>query len=290
MKISQLRYFTTLAELENASKASELLHISQSSLSKNILALETELGVQLFDRNGKHLVLNPIGESFLESSQKILQEYDKAVENMNAITTGSNSKIKIGTCGSINTLIPVMTEFKKIHPETEFIIDTEIEGDDRIDINEFDVLVYPDELKFERFIGYPLYKESYCLAVSNTHPLRKEAAINSRTLNGLDMVFIRRGKANEHAYNVCSALSINFSSTSFVTSRAFHHDSIKSGLGVGFVPDGYKQLYSSDKIRLIPIVDNNFTRKYKICFKRKKHLDALAQEFEDFIISQCNLK
>ena len=43
MKISQLHYFTTVAQLENISKAAELLHISQPTLSKNIAALETEL-------------------------------------------------------------------------------------------------------------------------------------------------------------------------------------------------------------------------------------------------------
>lgn len=53
MKISQLSYFITIAQLENMSRAAELLHISQSSLSKTIAALETELETPLFDRSSK---------------------------------------------------------------------------------------------------------------------------------------------------------------------------------------------------------------------------------------------
>lgn len=67
MKISQLHYFTTVAQLENISKAAELLHISQPTLSKNIAALETELMTPLFNRDSKQLSLNPAGKRFLVS-------------------------------------------------------------------------------------------------------------------------------------------------------------------------------------------------------------------------------
>ena len=72
MNVLQLRYFITVAQLENVTKAADLLHISQSSLSKNISALEKELSVSLFDRNGKNIALNASGERFLESCKKIV--------------------------------------------------------------------------------------------------------------------------------------------------------------------------------------------------------------------------
>ena len=61
MRIAQLRCFVTVAQLENMSQAAELLHLSQSSLSKNIATLEEELGTQLFQRKGRSLTLNPAG-------------------------------------------------------------------------------------------------------------------------------------------------------------------------------------------------------------------------------------
>ena len=284
MKVSQLQYFTTLAELQNMSRASELLHMSQSSLSKNISAVEEELGVALFDRNGKHISLNSAGQRFLDCCHRILHEYESAIDEITAMATGNTTRIKIGACGNISKLIPCMTSFKKLHAEVEFDINSDIEREDNIDINEFDVLVYPSEAKYSRFSGYPLFDEKYYLAVSSSNPLSKVAATSVKALNDQDVVFMRSGSLNEYSYNLCSALYVHFSSASFVTSRAIHRDAIASGLAVGFVPESYRSLYTTaDTIKLIPITDAGFTRKYNICFKRKKHLSQLAQEFEALI-------
>ena len=291
MKVSQLQYFTTLAELQNMSRASELLHTSQSSLSKNISAVEEELGVTLFDRNGKHITLNSAGQRFLDCCHHILHEYESAVDEITAMSTGMTTRIRIGACGNISRLIPSMTEFKKLHPEVEFDINSEIEREDIIDINEFDVMIYPSESKFSRFNGYPLFEEKYCLAVSNNNPLRKLAAVSVKALNDQDAVFMRNGSLNEYSYNLCSALSVHFSSASFVTSRAMHRDAVSAGLAVGFVPDSYRSLYqSAGNIELLPITDSGFTRKFNICFKRKKHLSPLAQEFEALLCKNFHIE
>lgn len=286
MKVSQLQYFTTLAELQNMSRASELLHISQSSLSKNISGIEEELGVSLFDRNGKHISLNSAGQIFLDCCHHMLHEYESAVDKITTMSTGTTTKIKIGACGNINRLIPCMTAFKTTHPEVEFDINSDIEGEDNIDINEFDVLIYPSEAKFSRFNGFLLFEEKYFLAISSNNPLKKAAAVSVKTLNNQDVVFMRSNGLNEYSYNLCSALSVQFRSSSFVTSRAMHREAIAAGLAIGFVPYSYRSLYqSTGNIELLPITDSGFTRKYNICFKRKKHLSQLAQEFEALI---CN--
>ncbi|MBR3263413.1 MAG: LysR family transcriptional regulator, partial [Lachnospiraceae bacterium] len=55
MNLDQMHFFTVVAQMENVSKAADSLHMTQSTLSKNILRLEEELGVPLFDRHGKKL-------------------------------------------------------------------------------------------------------------------------------------------------------------------------------------------------------------------------------------------
>lgn len=291
MKISHLQYFTTLAELQNVSRASELLHMSQSSLSKNISSVEDELGVTLFDRNGKHISLNSVGQRFLDCCHTILNEYDNALDDIHAMSTGSTNRIRIGSCGNINKLVTCMTEFKKKHPEVEYDINGDIERDDAVDINEYDVLIYPAEVKYSRFNGYPLYEEKYYLATSKKHPMKSSGGISVKSLNNTDVVFMRNGSNNEHAYNLCSALSVHFASVSFTTSRAMHRDAILSGMAVGFVPQSYLSMYSaSDEIAIMPITDNSFIRKYNICFKRKKHLSNIAQEFAEHIITKFNLE
>ncbi|MCI9562843.1 MAG: LysR family transcriptional regulator [Oscillospiraceae bacterium] len=76
---AQLRYFTTIAQPENVSQAAQLLHLSQSSLSKNLAKLAAELRTPLFDHSGKRLTLNPafIGKYFPNSGIRLRECADR---------------------------------------------------------------------------------------------------------------------------------------------------------------------------------------------------------------------
>ena len=95
MNIQNLRYFAIVAKLENVTKAAELMHTSQSAVSKNILALEEEFGVNLFDRFGKKLVLNDAGRRFLQSCEKILEETDTVTKDLRHLSAGGENIIRI---------------------------------------------------------------------------------------------------------------------------------------------------------------------------------------------------
>ena len=74
MNIDQLKYFVSVVENKNFSVAAEECFISQSSLSKNIKALEEELGnIQLLDRSGKKVIVTEAGNSFYKYAQNMLK-------------------------------------------------------------------------------------------------------------------------------------------------------------------------------------------------------------------------
>ena len=72
MDLTQMQYFVLVAENGSTAKAAAEAMVSQSTVSKSILRLERELDLQLFDRQGIHLVLNPAGEEFLQQVRPIL--------------------------------------------------------------------------------------------------------------------------------------------------------------------------------------------------------------------------
>lgn len=80
MNLSQLYYFSKLSELEHFSKAAKELYITQPSLSHAIKSLETELGVKLFEREGRRMRLTPFGKEFATYVKRGLREIDKSVE------------------------------------------------------------------------------------------------------------------------------------------------------------------------------------------------------------------
>ena len=286
MRIAQLRYFVTIAQLENMSQAAELLHLSQSSLSKNLATLEAELGTPLFYRNGRRLTLNPAGARLLEFSNMVLRELDYVLDDIRLLSTGAEARIRIGAAGLSEELTRCLAAFRQIHPEAEFEISGGIEGTEHLDINAFDMLIYPQGLKYRKFNGYPLYEERYALAVSSRHPLAKSPSLRPKALEGQDVVFLRSGHAaEEYPYHICSALALHFRSVSYADSREYHRQMIADGLCVGFVPMSCAAFYRGDgEIRLVPIQDQRFTRQMMVCFRREKTLSPFIREFRDFVL------
>lgn len=292
MDIKTLKHFTTVAQLQNMSLAAELLHISQSSLSKQIARVESEMGVELFDRNGKSIRLNAAGMRFYESCNIILGEYNAAAEELKLAGRSQVSRIRIGTAGTPDSLLKAISAFASAHPDTEFMINSHIEEQFHLNINDYDVLIVPDEPGFDRLNGHTLFSESYSFAI----PARKidsdAVTFDPEMLKHQPVVFLRNSDLIvEFPFHICSALGWESSIIHFVDTRDMHRRMIASGNAAGFVPKSVMESYRKDKgIRFLPVMNNRFTRTMKICFLREKHLSELGLEFRSFLTKYFDLK
>lgn len=291
MNIQNLRYFAIVAKLENVSRAAELMHTSQSSISKNIFTLEEELGTKLFDRHGKKLVLNDAGKRFLQSCDRILQETETVTKDLRHMSNGDDNLIRICAEETDQHLFTFLANFKIAYPEVEYSVDSIPEGDELPDINRYDLIIYPDELKFRKFKGLDYYTEKYMFAVRNDNPLAERVSLPVKLMDGLPMVFLNHKLAYEYPYHVCLAQTVKMSSVNFVDSRDLHRRMISSGIACGFVPEGSAEIYRNDsRIKLLHLTDDRFTRQMKVCFKREKHLSVLGGALRQAMIDYFNLK
>lgn len=85
MKFRHLRYFLAVAEHGGFARAAAALHIAQPPLSRQIAALERELGVQLIDRSRRQIALTPAGAAFRDDARRILAELDRSVERCRTV-------------------------------------------------------------------------------------------------------------------------------------------------------------------------------------------------------------
>lgn len=101
MELLQLQYFKTIAECQHITKAANKLMISQPSLSNTLSRIENELGVQLFDRQGRNIILNNYGRIVLEHANNILRELDNIRTEIDALEQRQNKVITIASTDSM---------------------------------------------------------------------------------------------------------------------------------------------------------------------------------------------
>ena len=121
MELRHLRYFVTVAEELNISRASARLRISQPAVSRQLRDLEEELGVTLFHREKSGLKLTPAGETFLAHARDLLRRSGDAVKQMESFGKRAKEIVTVGYIAPVlaSILTPALRRFSQDHSDTE---------------------------------------------------------------------------------------------------------------------------------------------------------------------------
>ncbi|XYD12329.1 LysR family transcriptional regulator (plasmid) [Methylobacterium sp. NMS12] len=101
MELRHLRYFAAVAEHLSFTAAAQSLGVSQPPLSQQIRDLEVEIGVNLFERSSRRVVLTAAGEDFLGNARAVLAQVADAVDRARTIGTGTAGILNIGMTSSV---------------------------------------------------------------------------------------------------------------------------------------------------------------------------------------------
>ena len=176
MTFEQLSYFIAIVENDTFFDAACEMNISQSSLSKQIMKLEKELDLTLFDRTTRSATLTQAGEFFYNEAKQLIEHYKLTLENIENFKSLHENKLHIA-------VLPIQTQynlnalfnsFRKENPDIELQI-TEVEDDrliEGISKNEYDLII-ARETMFDKsqFKTYPLAKDELIVAISSEHKL-----------------------------------------------------------------------------------------------------------------------
>ena len=120
MELLQLQYFIEVVQQQSVTKAAEKLHISQPSLSQSLHRLQQEVGISIFQKDGRKLRLTESGRTFYLRIANALQAITNACEEANGTILQGN--ILIGTYMPIRPLIPCLEAFTSQNPDITFSI------------------------------------------------------------------------------------------------------------------------------------------------------------------------
>lgn len=181
--IEQLNYFFKLYECKNFSLASYELCISQSTLSKQIKALENELNTVLFYRNPRNILLTDAGEEFLIYAKKTMKEYNSILSSLKKYNNTTNTNLNIGAIPVITQyeITSAIADFKKLYPNIHINIveDTSSNIFHKLINSEFNLGIVRDfNLSKDIFDKINLSDDELVLVVSKDHPLAQKSNVS----------------------------------------------------------------------------------------------------------------
>jgi DNA-binding transcriptional LysR family regulator len=247
--IRQMRYFVVLAETLHFGRAAERLRISQPPLSRQVAALERELGVRLLERHSRHATLTRAGQRFLEDSRAVLASFDQACRNARLADGGELGELSIGfMMHAAYTILPSLTQrYMAAHPHVHVTLREVIPSSlaDDVLTGRFDagIMFFPGSVRgLETRV---IHREKLCLAVHTTHQLAGRGLVNSRHLNGEPLI----AAPTDVAPMLREAIAGYFHSGGFVPTVRLETQLqqtivslVAENLGIALVPESMRKL------------------------------------------------
>src|SRR6267142_4787472 len=141
MNFRHLRAFAAIADAGGFARAAVRLNLSQPALSRQIHALEADLGVPLFDRVGRRVQLTSEGEDLLRCGRRLLAEADSLGERARSLKTGETGILRVGATPQVieNLLAGFLTQYRRRHPgvEVHLVEDGGVRLHDRLERGDF---------------------------------------------------------------------------------------------------------------------------------------------------------
>lgn len=289
MELRQIKYFLAVAKQEHVTEAAHSLHVAQSAISRQIANLENELGVKLFEREGRNVKLTQIGRIFMEHIEVAMIEFEKAVQTVEEHLNPKKGTIRIGFPNSLatKTLPMVISAFRDEHPDIGFQLWQGSNQDLKRMVlkGEIDLAFISPVPKNEEDLNSNIFfTENMMALVGENHPLAERKAIRLSDLRNESFVIFRQGFAlRDIIFNACKQMGF----TPRIAFEGEDIDTIKSlvaaGLGVSILPEISLADSLSREVVSLPISEPIITRTVGVITPKHRELAPSEQLFYHFI-------
>lgn len=241
MNLRDLHYFITTAEELHFARAAELCHVSQSTLSIQIKKLEDTLGVALFERNGKTVMLTDVGAQLVFKARAVLE----AVQEMKALarvhTDPFSGELRLGAFPSLAPyFFPlIIGALAELLPQLRVVLIEEKTDElvKRLGEGSVDAVLIALPHEVAKCTAVVLYDEPFLLAVARSHPLAKKKTVAFEDMLQEKMLLLDEGHClRAQALTVCANIGVGEASSYRATSLETLRNMVATGAGVTFMP------------------------------------------------------
>ena len=277
LTLRQLTYFVALAEARHHRRAAERVGISQSSLSQQILGLETALGLELVERGQRGAVLTPQGRAVLAQARRILEETEALRSLARDAQGGTIGTIKLGSTPTIGPYIMphVMRRIHQSYPSLKVIVRDAppMVLQDELLAGQHDLLLTQLPVNSADVEVRRLFREPLKLAVAQDHPLAAKTEVVDADLAGQDILALSSAYLlHNQIAALCEELGAHLRQDYEGTSLDALRQMTALDMGLTFLPALYINSEVSPEagdVAVLPFHRNRVTRSIGLVWRRR---------------------
>ncbi|NBE52453.1 LysR family transcriptional regulator [Streptomyces boluensis] len=290
MDLLQLRYFQAVARYEHISRAAEELRVAQPSLSRTIARLEADLGMPLFDRQGRRIRLNQHGAMFLRHVDRALRELDDGCRALrDARDTGLG---RVGVASeTLLTVTHLLGGFRAAYPSADVRLHQSNvrEMDRRLRVGEVDFCVASQPLTGANLASVELAREEVLLAVPPGHRLDGRESVTIAELADEPFVTTRPGNWQRALLDrLFAAEGLTPQLSCEGDEPGASQDMISAGLGIGLIPTISRLSGTETRVPVawVRVAAPDCHRVLTLVWNREAYLSEAALKFREFTMSR----
>jgi LysR family transcriptional activator of glutamate synthase operon len=258
MDVKQMQYFIAIVEIGSFTTAAETLYISQSSLSKRIMALEKELGVQLFDRGKRGVALTQAGEIVLERACVLVKTYQTMISDLEEFRAAAPqltiAAIPVIAQYGISALV---AQFKSLHPDIKFALEERLVSEilPGLDSRQYDLAFVRDNyIDRSQYSCLEISRDRLVAVVSERSRYAGRASVSLAELSGESFIMYDKGTGIYRlSFDAC--LKAGFEPEIFYASQRVDNiiSLVASGMGVALLMEKVFDYHDHAGVAAIPL-------------------------------------
>ena len=240
--IKQLKYLCAVAEHKHFSKAAAACHVTQSTLSVAIADLESKLGVVVFERNKKTVLITPLGEKLLHQARGILGAVEDFVSLARANEGALSGEIRLGVIPTIGPFIlpHILKNLRKSYPKLKLYLKEALSAQLLLQLQQgrLDLIMLAFPYAMPDMETVSLFRDEFLLCLPPGHKLEKAKQVKQQQLRGESLLLLEEGHClRDHALEACKLQSADTDLVYQGTSLHTLVQMVANGLGVTLLPE-----------------------------------------------------
>lgn len=289
MNLRDLEYLVALAEQRNFHRAAEFCNASQPTLSAQIRKLEQELGVTLFERSPRGLILTQAGEAAVKRARTVLHEITNMRDEAAGYCADGIRRLHLGVFPTLGPyLLPhVMPRFMTCFPSTEILLTEEKSTVllQRLLDGQIDAALLALPVEDQHITGRKLFTEPFRLAVPTGHALAQQEQLSANALAGQRLMLLEEGHClRDQALMLCHRYGAHeydgFRGTSLETLRQM----VIAGMGLTLLPQlACLDAGTPSHIAFLPLETDGFQRDIGLFWRKSSNANDVMSRLSELI-------